>query len=38
MTQQARQYLFDRLREPSTWRGIVALLNEFGFALCRDIL
>ena len=36
MTPKARTYLLDRLREPSTWRGIVALLTAFGVALSPD--
>jgi hypothetical protein len=36
MTQHAYQYLLDRLREPSTWRGIVALLTAFGVALSPE--
>jgi hypothetical protein len=36
MTHQARQYLLDRLREPSTWRGIVALMTAFGVALSPE--
>ena len=36
MTPNARAYLLDRLREPSTWRGFVALLTAFGVALSPE--
>lgn len=27
------QYIIDRLQEPSTWRGIIALISALGVAL-----
>jgi hypothetical protein len=31
-----RQYLLDRLKEPSTWRGIVAFVTAAGLVLSPD--
>jgi hypothetical protein len=36
MTPKGRAYLLDRLREPSTWRGMVALLTAFGLVLSPE--
>ena len=33
MTEEAKQYIIDRLKEASTWRGIVAIITAFGVAL-----
>lgn len=30
------QYLIDRLKEPSTWRGLTAILAAFGLTLSPD--
>jgi len=29
-------YLINRLKEPSTWRGLIAVLTSFGVALSPD--
>jgi hypothetical protein len=29
-------YLFDRLREPTTWRGLALLLTSFGVTLSPE--
>lgn len=31
-----KSYLFERLKEPSTWRGLTALLTAVGVALSPD--
>lgn len=31
-----KQKIIDRLREPSTWRGIIALLGACGWVLTPD--
>ena len=36
MTGEAKQYLLDRAKEPSTWRGLVLILTAFGTALSPD--
>lgn len=28
-----RQYLLDRIKEPSTWRGVTMIFTAFGIAL-----
>lgn len=30
------EYLADRLKEPSTWRGLVALITAFGITLSPE--
>lgn len=31
-----RQYIIDRMREPSTWRGFALVATSFGIALKPD--
>ena len=31
------KYLFDRLREPSTWRGLAVLTGAFGMQMSPDL-
>ena len=28
-----KQYVIDRMKEPSTWRGLVLILTSFGIAM-----
>ena len=32
-----KDYLLDRLKEPSTWRGIVMLITGFGIGISPDL-
>lgn len=36
MSDSMKDYVLNRLREPSTWRGIVALLTAAGVAMSPD--
>ena len=32
-----KQYLIDRMREPSTWRGIILLLTAIGVPIAPEL-
>ena len=31
-----KQYLLDRMKEPSTWRGLILVVTSFGIKLSPD--
>lgn len=31
-----RQYILDRMKEPSTWRGLILVVTSFGIKLSPD--